>query len=278
MAAPTSAGSPAEADTSGRVSTGALLLNSLVALLLGTGITILLHEIGHWVAGALLGSRSFLFAFGVTQEPPLSGTALALEALAGPVVSLVIGGVMQILQPFRFKGNFAHLLWIWTACTSLMATVTYLVVTPVAGDTAVAVSALGLPVWVVFVAMAVGVAGMFGVSQLWSVHAVRLCGREPSRLRHFSWFPWLIAVPIQAGMLIVYLALARMQVGPLEQIVLITAGMAQTVFGPMSMMFVGRSQELEEPLHVKPLPWIGIAGFVALVAFNVAISGGLGLG
>ncbi len=269
---------PAADAARGRASNGAVLVNSVVALLLGAGITVLVHELGHWIAGALLGSRSSLFSFGVTHEPALTGGDAAIAALAGPVVSLLVGSVMQILQPFRFRGDFAHLLWIWVACTSLMEAATYLVITPFAGDTANAVAALGLPSWVGWVAAGIGVLAMLGVAREWATHSVRLCGHDLTRLRCFSWYPWLIAIPVSVGLSFANLGLAKMQVSAAEQIVIVMAGLAQTVFAPMSLPFTGRSTELEEPLEVKPVPWFGLAGFVALVCFNFAIGGGIGLG
>ena len=119
-----------------------IVVNTLVAMVLGTGITVLLHELAHWVTGAALGSQATLFAFGVTYHPPLTGTAAAGAAAAGPVASLVIGSVMQVLQPFRFRGDFAHLLWIWVAVTSLMQAAVYLAITPYGGDVATIVREL----------------------------------------------------------------------------------------------------------------------------------------
>ncbi|MFT4296835.1 MAG: hypothetical protein QM582_15640 [Micropruina sp.] len=256
----------------------AILINSLVALLLGAGVTVLIHEAAHWVAGALLGSPSYLYAFGVEHVPPLAGRDAAVAALAGPAVSLVVGLVMQILQPFRFRGDFVHLLWIWIAGTSLMEATTYLVITPFAGDTAVAARELGLPGWASWVAAAIGVLGMVGVAHLWAVHSVRLCGHDLSRLRSLSWYPWLIAIPVNLALGLAFLSTAGMALSPQEQVVIILAGMAQTVFAPMSLPFSHRVRELEEPLEVTPFPVAGAIGFAALVAFNFAISGGLRLG
>lgn len=278
MANPDPRDVPADDSGTGRSSNPSILMNSVVALLLGTAITVLLHELAHWLAGTMLGSRSSLFAYGVTYDPELTGGPEAIAAMAGPVASLLIGSVMQVLQPFRFRGDFAHLLWIWVACTSLMEAATYLVITPLAGDTAVTVAALGWPAWVSWVAAAVGVAAMLGVAHQWAIHAVRLCAHDLTRLRCFSWYPWLIAVPVQIGLLLGLLTLTRMQLSPAEQLVIVTSGMAQTVFAPISMSFAARLEELEEPLLVKGVPWLGVAGLLALVVWNFAISGGVRIG
>ena len=119
---------------------------------------------------------------------------------------------------------------------------------------------------------------MLGVAQQWATHAVRLCGRDLTRLRCFSWYPWLIAIPVQLGLTFGLVAVARMQLAPAELVVVVMAGMAQTVFAPISMALAARVDELEEPLQVKGVPWLGVAGLVALTVWNFATSGGIRLG
>ena len=137
---------------------------------------------------------------------------------------------------------------------------------------------MGWPAWVAWPAAAVGVAAMLGVAHQWAIHAVRLCGRDLTRLRCFSWYPWLIAIPVQIALVLGLLTFARMQLSPAEQVVVVMAGMAQTVFGPLSMVFASRLDELEEPLLVKGVPWLGVAGLLALTVWNFAISGGVRIG
>jgi hypothetical protein len=269
---------PAELSAPRTSSNLSVLVNSLVALVLGTGITVLLHELAHWVTGAALGSRATLFAFGVTYQPQPTGATAAIAAAAGPVASLVVGSVMQVLQPFRFRGDFAHLLWIWVAVTSLMEAATYLVITPYAGDTATIVRELNWPAWTAWVAAAIGLVAMVGVAQQWAIHSVRLCGHDLTRLRCFSWYPWLIGVVVLVGLAFVTTSLAGMQLTPRERTVVLLAGVAQTVFAPMSLPLTRRVTELEEPLLVKQVPWLGLAACVVLIGFNLAIGGGIALG
>lgn len=255
-----------------------IVVNTLVAMVLGTGITVLLHELARWVTGAALGSQATLFAFGVTYHPPLTGTAAAGAAAAGPVASLVIGSVMQVLQPFRFRGDFAHLLWIWVAVTSLMQAAVYLAITPYGGDVATIVRELSLPAWSAWVAVAVGVAAMLGVAHQWAIHSVRLCGRDLTRLRCFSGYPWLIGAAILVGLAAVTTDLSGMPFTDRERAVVLVAAVAQTVFAPLSLLIVRWVNELEEPLLVKPVPWVGLVACVGLIGFNLAIGGGLVLG
>jgi len=261
-----------------RADTRSILINGVVAMLLGTGITVLIHEIGHWVAGALLGSTSYLFAFWVEQRPPLTGGDAAIAALAGPALSLLVGTATQILQPFRFRGDFAHLLWIWIACTSLASGAVHLAIAPFAGDVAVAIDGFGWPNWTAWLATALGVLGLVSIAQQWAIHSTRLCGQEPERLRSFSLHPWLIGLLVTSVLSLGLLSFARAQLTTAEILVVVLAGMAHTFFAPVSLALVNRINELEEPLLVRPWPVAGLLGFAALTVFNFAISSGLQLG
>ena len=61
-------------------------------------------------------------------------------------------------------------------------------------------------------------------------------------------------------------------------VLVLVAAVAQTVFAPLSLLIVRWVNELEEPLLVKPVPWVGLVACVGLIGFNLAIGGGLVLG
>jgi len=261
-------------DAPRRADARALLGNSSVALLLGTGLAVVVHEVGHWVAGALLGSSSQLFGLWVEHSPPLTGRDAALAALAGPVLSLLIGTAMQILQPFRFRGDFAHLLWIWIASGSLGAGSVQLAIAPLAGDVAVAIDGFGLPPWSAWVAAVLGVLGLIGVAQQWAIHSVRLCGQDSGRLRCFTWYPWLIGAVLNPLLALGLIAAARPALDTAETMAVVLAATAYSLFAPVSLAFAGRVTELEEPLLVKPFPVVGLLALVALVVIEFALGTG----
>ncbi|MCW3156421.1 hypothetical protein [Micropruina sonneratiae] len=275
--------SDAAAAGSGRAGIAAVVLNSVVALLLGGAIAVLLHNLGQWVAGALLGGRSELFAFGVRHLPPLTGRDAAVAALTGPLLSLLVGMAMQILQPFRYRGDFAHLLWIWTACSSLMLATVQLLLAPIGGDLARALTELGAPGWLAWVAGVFGVLGVFSVAREWAIHSTRLCGRGLARLLCFSLYPWLVAVP--AGLLLAWAELTVAQVkasdlgaGPVDEVLVLFALPAFTAFAPLSLLLLNRVLELEEPLEVRPVPVAGLIGLAVVVGAGLALAGGVALG
>lgn len=275
--------SESSAERSERGGSAAILLNSTVALLLGGLITVLLHNVAQWVAGALLGFRAELFPFGVWFFPALAGGPAVIAALTGPILILLTGMAMQILQPFRFRGDFAHLLWIWIACSSLMLAAVQLLVAPVAGDVGTALRALHAPGWIAWVAAAFGVLGVLSVAREWAIHSTRLCGRNRTRLLSFSVFPWLISVPL--GVLLAFgevaaaqLTTRELQADAVDRWLIVLALAASTVFAPLSLLLVRRVSELEEPLEVKPVPVVGLVALVVLIGVSLAFARGVPLG
>lgn len=75
--------------------TGTLLINSVVAAVLGSTLMVLVHELAHFFTGAAFGHRSILFAFGVSQV----GAGVrdqAIIALAGLVGVAGLFGVARL--------------------------------------------------------------------------------------------------------------------------------------------------------------------------------------
>ena len=259
----------------GRSTRTHLLSNGVVALLLGLGLASAVRLLAQWVMIAALG----LGDGGVASAESLPRLVRdnALVAGAGPVVGVLLGLAMQVLQPFRFRGDFAHLLWIWTACSSLMLAAVPLACAPFGGDLSVVLVALRLPAWVGGVAVAAGVAAVLGVAHQWAIHAVRLCGREVSRLLCFSVYPWLIGTVVQAAFVLTVVYLDRLDIPRTQALVPLLGGAALTAFAPLSLLFTRRTDELEEPLLVGRVPWVAVLALVLLAAGFGAARAGLGI-
>lgn len=267
---------PVAVDTTTRRAT---VLASLAAMLLGSGVTVLVHEIGHWVAGAALGHPSQLYAFAVSHGGEQSATDVALMALAGPLVSLVIGLVMTTWTPLRRTGGTAHLLWLWIGFTSLQEFVTYLVITPFgAGDTAMAVAALGWGVPAMFAALAVGIGGMFWQAWRFARHLHRHSGGDHDRANWLAWHPWLIGVgwmiAVQAVLLLIAPPTATGEEGlsPGLVIVLLMASISITVFAPMGFIFLRKREVPAEPLALPQFPTGLAIGYAVLLVVNVVLT------
>ena len=250
-----------------------MLVNATVALLLGSALMVIVHECCHWVAGALIGHRSTLYAFGVEYDPPTQGTQAAFTALAGVVGSLLIGVLCTTWLPLRRRNDFWHLLWLWFGFCQLEEAVTYFVITPFgAGDTAVALDGLGWPSEVGLVVSALGIGGMFVTARTWAPHMRRAAGDDLMLARCFSFFPWLLSIPVGALLTWAQLAGAGISVSIGEATDIMLAGLAATVFAPMGFIFFRRTQgQPRQPLVLRAVPIVAIAIFVILETLNLTV-------
>lgn len=257
-----------------------LLLHSLVAALIGSALMIFVHELAHLVAGLALGHPGTLYSFGVTHHGDPSEPDQVVMLLAGPVFSLVTGVLLQIWTPLRRRGDFAHLVWLWFAFTSVQEGVTYLCLTPFgAGDTGVAARLLGLPVPVQFLLFAVGVAGMFANAWAFAPHMARHAGADPHRRNAMTLFPWLYGMIVAVLLSLLYVTISPADMPAGAQIAVLAAGTGTFVFAPMAHIFARRVSEVRvEPLHLRSAPVVGLVLLALLVAGNIVLSFGVDIG
>lgn len=258
----------------------ALLLNSVVAAVLGSGLMVLAHESCHLVTGLAMGIPGTLYSFGVDHGPS-TPVQMAITAGSAPVFSLVTGVILALWQPLRARAGFGHLLWLWFAYASLMEGVGYLEITPFgAGDTASVVRNMGWPQPVGWALLAIGVIGQFAIA--WGfAHAVgRIAGRDrPMRLNATLW-PWLIGTAVNVLLGLLSLSTATMPgINAGEWIVILLAGSATLVFAPMAMIFQGvMNNQPPEPLRLRPVPVAGIVALVLLLVLNQILNTGIRFG
>ena len=151
-----------------------MLWNTTVAYVVAQMLVIVLHESAHTVAGLLQGYQATQFTGEVRFAPDQTPTAHVITALAGPLFSLVSGLVAMHLRPFRGRG-FLQLLWVWFAFLSAEEGFGYLTIAPLVtdGDTGAALAELHAPVWVGWVCMAAGIAGLVFLARQFAVPIVR---------------------------------------------------------------------------------------------------------
>lgn len=248
------------------------LLASVLAMVFGSAIAVLLHECAHWVTGAALGHTSRLHASFVTYAGTPSAADTAIMALAGPLLSLLLGLVLTFWLPLRRIRGPWHLLWVWTGFTSLQEAVTYLVITPFGvGDTATVLEAIGGSAVIALIAMAAGIAGMFWQARRFAVHVRRWSGDDLVLARCYAWFPWLIAAGWSVVLQIVMIPLST-EPTVAESILIALAGLSMTVFAPMSFIFRRRTKVPREPLGLTRVPVVLLIGYLVLLVVNVVLT------
>lgn len=257
-----------------------LLLNNLVAALIASALMIFVHELAHLVTGFALGHASVLYPFGVIDlgTPPEGDQVVML--LAGPAFSLVTGVLLQLWTPLRGRADFLHLVWLWFAFTSVQEGIMYLCLTPFgAGDTGQAAQLLGLPVPLQFVALAVGVGGMFLNARAFAPHMARHAGDDPRLRNGMTLFPWLYGMIVSMLLSILYLAISPAELPASAQIAILAAGTALLVFAPMAHIFARSVTTVPyEPLRLRAVPVGGLMVLGLLVLGNILLSFGLRLG
>lgn len=254
-----------------------LLINNLVAAVIASTLMVFFHELAHLVAGLALGYPGTLFAFGVSHHGDPSMHHEVIMALAGPAFSLVTGVVLAIWMPLRRQAHFGHLVWMWFAFTSIQEGVTYLCLTPFGvGDTGFAATLLGIPLPLQFLALAIGVAGMFANARAFAPHLARHAGVDQANRNAMSLFVWLYGMLASVLLSTLYLAIAPMDISPGDQIAVIAAGTVILVFAPMANIFHRQVAAVAfEPLRQQPVPVVGLIILALLIAGNILLSFGV---
>ena len=257
-----------------------LLFNNLVAAVIASTLMVFLHVVAHLVAGLALGYPGTLFAFGVSHHGDPAVHDEVIMALAGPAFSLVTGAALAIWMPLRSLANFGHLVWMWFAFTSIQEGVAYLCLTPFGvGDTGFAATLLGIPLPLQFLALAIGVGGMFANARAFAPHLARHAGADQANRNAMSLFVWLYGMIASVLLSLLYLAIAPMDVSPGEQIAVIAAGTVILVFAPMANIFHRQVATVaHEPLRLRSVPVVGLIVLALLVVGNILLSFGIKVG
>lgn len=263
-----------------RISVRPLLLNNLIAALIASAVMIFLHESAHLVAHLALGHPSVMYSFGVNPLDSPSESDQVVMLLVGPAFSLVTGVLLQLWTPLRRRADFLHLVWLWVAFVSVQEGITYLCLTPFgAGDTGQAAQLLGLSLPLQFLALGIGVGGMFLNARAFATHMARHAGDDPRARNAMTLFPWLYGMIISVLLSILYLTISPAEIPAAAQVAILAAGTALLVFAPMANIFARNVAEVTyEPLRLRPVPVGGLVVLAVLVAGNIVLSFGLQLG
>lgn len=176
-----------------------------LAFVTAVSIVILIHESSHVVAGLALGYENVLFPFGVTHQPEPSPADAAIAALTGPAFSLITGAIAMAWQPFRARGGYGQLLWLWLAWVSLMEGVGYLLLTPFGiGDTGMTAASYDAALWITAPVGALGVAGTIWLAARFAVPLLRHTDGSLHAMRSMAFYPWMIGTAIALALAAFY--------------------------------------------------------------------------
>src|SRR6266496_4831009 len=128
-----------------------LIINSTLLFSIATVATMTLHEGGHFMAAVFFHAKDAAlhhnYASYKTEE--LSQTAQLLTVAAGPLFSLLLGVVFNILCSRYSKRNLLFLFLLYMSAFGYIAFGGYLMIAPFFsnGDTGFICNALHFPIW-----------------------------------------------------------------------------------------------------------------------------------
>lgn len=270
---------PTEGTAAAELNPRTLFVNSSVALIVAMAITIVLHEMAHWFTGTALGYRSTLYPFGVDHGPDIAGVPAAITAMAGPVLSLIVGPIMIVAQPIPVRAGFWHLVWLLVGFTSAMEGISYFALTPMGvGDTGATMRYLNLPVWLGFVALAVSIAGMLFLARWFATYLVRYTGRQMGVMWALGFWPWVLNGLVSGALAVTYLSLSATEVAAGDTVAIIINSFGMASFMPMAFMFARRVDSAYRPLALRRIPVAGLIALAAVIVVNLMLTRGFAIG
>ncbi len=237
-------------------------------------VTAALHEAGHGIVAQAFGFAPRIYAF-YEDNPTGTATQTLLILAAGPIASLVLGGIfLALYHRQRAHYSFWRLFLFWLGWGGIMEFVNYLVVTPwlSAGDTARFAAILHWPLWVRYAVCVVGIVAVVALGRLAATTMFALAPRgialETKRDRRrfvigVFYMPLLAGVALSAvagigGRLVIVALGAFASLGSIDIVV--------------SAMYAGGAlptQRREDaPIRIEPA---AISLYVALVALYVFV-------
>jgi len=177
-----------------------LLLNSAVAFALALMLMVTLHELAHAVAALAYGLHPRLYAGHVSVAETTSTAQTVVIDLAGPIFSLLSGGIILSLP--RVASGFWRLVVLWLGLLSVQEFTGYLLTAPFVafGDIGEALGLLSGPAWAYAVCFLVGAAGTFLLGRTATRRLLAMttpqAGAVAPQLRSLGLFAWLAGVAL----------------------------------------------------------------------------------
>lgn len=254
-----------------------IVLQATLAFVIGATIMVLVHESSHSAASALLGYRPVQLPFAVLQQPSPTPADLAIIAFTGPVTSLVLGLVGAlldgVLHPFSGR-PFWRLVWLFAVFGSIQEGVGYFVISVVgAGDTGTAYGIWGVPDWVYYVSIGLGMAAVFGNGWLFA-GSVKEISRNRYVQRALTVWPWVYGTIAFLILMAVYV-LVSPGIGIDSVVAVMMGAVSVGVYSPISMMFSPHDDPDPRPSAILGRQSGGWVLLAVLVAINLFLTRGI---
>jgi hypothetical protein len=158
-----------------------IIINSTIAFIIAAIVETILHEGGHFVASIAMGVPSELHHNYVRHAESTPNVHI-LFSLAGPVVSLLIGIIFQLLLNRKTYKGMTALVMLYMSFFGYIGFLGYMCIAPFFsyGDTGFVLRAIGTPMWLIIFLAVVSAFVAFLVGKALAVHFIGLMSRQTS--------------------------------------------------------------------------------------------------
>ena len=188
-----------------------IIINSTLLFSIAFLLQMTFHELGHFITGVLLHAKDvILFHNYVSQD--FSGLTVASQIIivaAGPLFSLFIGALFQLICSTYKKRNTLFLFLLYMSAFGYICFGGYLLIAPFfqGGDTGFIFHLLGFPLWLTIIFAVLGVAFIFLISKMLGKYFAEMATEEimNDKLQQKKFSDVLIKYPLYIGVVIVTL-------------------------------------------------------------------------
>jgi hypothetical protein len=180
-----------------------MLVNSAVAFMIALPLMITAHEFGHALAGVAQGLQPTVYPNQVTYRIEGTSAQRVITALAGPVVSLLIGVLVLAVVPAG--RGFGTLFLLWFGALNVQEFTGYLMTAPFfsIGDIGAALHLLDAPTWSYWLVLVIGALGTVALGRHFTSRLLALtepeAGGRSAQLRSLGLFAWLLGAALSLG-------------------------------------------------------------------------------
>lgn len=155
-----------------------VVINSTVAFIVASVVEMTLHECGHFCVAIFLGYPAVLHHNYVTYGE-ITKSHNIITALAGPLVSLLIGVVFNIIMNRKRLKGINALVCLYLSIFGYIGFFGYVMIAPFFsyGDTGYALHAIGCPMWGIILLSVLAVTAFYFLSKAWSPHFIALMSK-----------------------------------------------------------------------------------------------------
>ena len=155
-----------------------IIINSCVAFIVAAIAEMTLHECGHFLATLAMGGEAILY-HNYVQHADVSENARCISAFAGPVVSLLVGVIFQMLLSGRKYKGMISLLMQYMSIFGYVGFFGYVMIAPFFsyGDMGFVLRYIGSPMWLIYTLAALAGVVLFFLGKAWSVHFIGMMSR-----------------------------------------------------------------------------------------------------